>query len=332
VLRIHFTAEDLLGVRFADGPAPLIELELAVAMLQRRDADPGFARWRRDLAARGAVAATATLRELVPPTGAGPLFLDPIAPDLDQGLELVRRSTTTLVRSELERVCGAGLPVTPLLKQLADQDQEAWHVLVDSLRSAYGSVIDSSWPRLRAGFDADLLWRGQVQREEGLRGMLAGLHPGSRWSGTTLEIPIAKELDIQLHGEGLVLLPSASWTGRPFVGSYPEGPVMVYAALTPLPYLAQSDPAPGSDPDDPVAVLLGRTRAAVLRLTVREPTTSQLAATLGVGLASASEHARALRRAGLVSTTRTGRSVRHSCTQLGHRLLTAPTAHLIKPS
>ncbi|MGC0314404.1 ArsR/SmtB family transcription factor [Kitasatospora acidiphila] len=327
MLRIHFTAADLLDVRFADGPAPLIELELAVAMLQRRDPDPGFVRWRHGLAASGALAATAALRELVPPTGAGPFFLDPIAPDLDQGLELVRRSTSTLVCSELERICGAGLAVTPLLKHLADQDQQAWRYLADTLRSAYGAVIGTAWPRLRAGFDADLRWRGQVQRQEGLRGMLAGLHPGSRWHGCTLEIPVAKELDFQLHGEGLLLLPSASWTGRPLVGSYPDGPaVLVYAALTPLPYLAETDPAPGADPDDPVAVLLGRTRAAVLRLTLREPTTSQLATTLGVGLASASEHARALRRAGLVSTARTGRSVRHSCTQLGHRLLAAPTA------
>ncbi|MCC9312255.1 helix-turn-helix domain-containing protein [Kitasatospora sp. RB6PN24] len=64
----------------------------------------------------------------------------------------------------------------------------------------------------------------------------------------------------------------------------------------------------------------------MLRLTLREPTTSQLATELGVGLASASEHARALRRAGLISTIRTGRSVRHSCTQLGHRPPATPTA------
>jgi hypothetical protein len=107
----------------------------------------------------------------------------------------------------LERVCGAGLPVTPLLKQLADQDQQAWRYLADSLRAAHGAVLGAAWPRLRAGFDADLLWRGQVQRQEGLRGMLAGLHPGGRWRGSTLEVPIAKELDVHLHGEGLLCSP-----------------------------------------------------------------------------------------------------------------------------
>jgi DNA-binding transcriptional ArsR family regulator len=242
----------------------------------------------------------------------------------------VRGATVTLVHEELTRICAAGLPVTPLLRQLADQDQDTWQHLETTMRSAYGVLIGAAWPRLRAGFDADLAWRGQVQRAQGLRGMLAGLYPGSRWRDSTLEIPVSKELDVRPDGAGLRLLPSAQWTGRPLVGPYPGGLLLVYPALTPLPYLAETAPAPGADPDDPVAALLGRTRAAVLRLTLREPTTSQLAGALGIGLASASEHARALRRAGLVSTTRAGRVVRHSCTSLGHRLLAAAAS--VSPS
>ncbi|MET7702921.1 helix-turn-helix domain-containing protein [Streptomyces sp. NPDC005485] len=38
MVRVHFTAEDLLGVAFATEPAPLMELGMAVAMLQRREA------------------------------------------------------------------------------------------------------------------------------------------------------------------------------------------------------------------------------------------------------------------------------------------------------
>ncbi|MGF1430344.1 ArsR/SmtB family transcription factor [Kitasatospora sp. LaBMicrA B282] len=331
MLRIHFTTEDLLGIRFADGPAPLLELSMAVAMLQRDDTDPGFTRWRRGLRSAGAAATVAPLRELVPPSGAGPLFLDPPSADLDQGLELVRSAGNALVRQELTRICAAGLPVTPLLRRLADQDQEAWQYLETSLRAAHRTVIGDAWPRLRAGFDTDLAWRTRVQREQGLRGMLAGLHPGGRWRDGTLEFPVSKELEVRLDGGGLVLLPSTHWTGRPLVGTYSGETVLVYSALTALPYLLDADPAPGADPEDPLAALLGRTRAGVLRLTLREPTTSQLAAALGIGLASASEHARTLRRAGLVSTVRAGRAVRHSCTALGHRMLAAAAAEGAAP-
>ncbi|RKT19489.1 helix-turn-helix protein [Streptomyces sp. 1114.5] len=323
VLRIHFTAEDLLGTRFADGPAPLLELELTVAMLQRPGVDPAFARRNRLLGA-AASRSVVPLTELVPATGAGPFFLDPLSVDLEHGLELVRSSTNEVVRSELDRICRNGLPVTPLMRGLANADRQAWRYLEDSLRTSHSALIDAVWPRLRTGFDIDLAWRGQVQREQGLRGMLAGLYPGSRWRGSTLEIAVARQLDFRLEGGGVLLLPSAQWTGEPLCGPLPDGPLLlVYPALTPLPHLPEEAPAPGAAPEEPVAALLGRTRSAVLRLTLREPTTSQLARELGISVASASEHTRTLRRAGLVSTVRAGRAVRHSCTPLGHRLLAA---------
>lgn len=323
MLRIHFTADDLLGTRFADAPAPLMELELAVAMLQRRDVGAEFTRRNRLLGA-AAARSVAPLSELVPPTGMGPFFLDPLTVDLEHGLEAVRSSANTLVRGELARIHRNGLPVTALMRALADEDRQAWQHLEQSLRACHAALIEAAWPRLRTGFDADLAWRWRVQREQGLRGMLAGLYPGGRWRGSTLEIAVARHAEYRLEGGGVLLMPSAQWTGEPLCGLLPDGSLLLlYPALTPLPYLAEEAPAPGADPDDPVAALLGRTRSAVLRLTLREPTTSQLARELGISVASASEHARALRRAGLVNTVRAGRAVRHSCTLLGHRLLAA---------
>ncbi|GAA1937333.1 ArsR/SmtB family transcription factor [Kitasatospora viridis] len=325
MLRIHFTAEDLLDIRFADGPAPLVELELAVAMLQRHDAQRAFTRHRRSRAASAATARSlAPLTQLVPPTGTGPFFLDPLSSDLEDGLELVRSAGNGFVRSELDRICRNGLPVTPLMRSLAGEDRQAWHHLEFSMRTAHAALVESDWTQLCSGFAADLAWRGHVQREHGLRGMLAGLYPGSRWDGSTLEIAVDRQLEVRLEGGGVLLLPSAQWSGEPLCGPLPDGSLLLlYPALTPLACLAEDAPAPGADPDEPLAALLGRTRSAVLRLALIEPTTGQLAQQLGISAATASEHARALRRAGLLATVRTGRSVRHSCTQLGHRLLTA---------
>lgn len=93
--------------------------------------------------------------------------------------------------------------------------------------------------------------------------MLAGLHPGSRWRESTLEIPVAREAEYRPEGGGVLLLPSAQWTGEPLCGPMPDGSLLLlYPALTPLPYLPEDTPAPGADPDEPVAALLGRTRSA----------------------------------------------------------------------
>ncbi len=48
MLQVHFTAQDLMRVGFASQPAPLMELGLAAAALQRRDCQGVFGRWRAD--------------------------------------------------------------------------------------------------------------------------------------------------------------------------------------------------------------------------------------------------------------------------------------------
>jgi DNA-binding transcriptional ArsR family regulator len=99
------------------------------------------------------------------------------------------------------------------------------------------------------------------------------------------------------------------------ISAHPDGSaVILYPALTPLPLI---DEAAG----DPVGDLLGHTRAAVLRLTRRERTTTELAAELGTSAAAVSGHTRTLREAGLIVTTRAGKAVLHSLTPLGARLL-----------
>ncbi|MFF7250756.1 regulator [Embleya sp. NPDC008237] len=123
MLRVCFTAEDLLRVRFADDPAPMVELMLAVAMLQRSDAVFGL--WRRQVG-RKLTPSLRPLSELVPATGKGPLFLDPPDSDFDGGLDRVLSSPTALVRSELQRVHARDRRPSPWTRELADRDRHAW--------------------------------------------------------------------------------------------------------------------------------------------------------------------------------------------------------------
>jgi DNA-binding transcriptional ArsR family regulator len=318
VLRLHFTADDLLRTRFAAAPAPLMELGLAVAALQRRDAL--FDSWRRAAGARLPRAAR-SLFQLVPPSGAGPMFLDPISDGLEDGLDTVMSASGAFVRRELRRICAGGQPITPWIRALDERDRDAWRLLGDAVRSAHGALIGPAWAPIGQSFRGEVAWRGRLIAEFGLKSALETLHPGARWRDTTLEFDVDSRLSVRPEGRGVTLLPSAFSTGRPLIDQHPDGSILiVYPALTPLPLV---DLPAG---DDPLAELLGRTRAAVLALAVAPRTTSELARELGISAASASEHARTLRAAGLLVTQRAGKAVLHSMTPLGDRLLAQPGA------
>lgn len=313
VIRVHVTAEDLLRTRFAAGPAPLTELGMALATLQRRDAI--FDRWRRELGPRLPRVAR-LLFQLVPPTAAGPLFLDPISNGLDDGLDTVLSAPTSFVRSELRRVCSAEQPMTPWVRALNERDRDAWQQLAAALRAGHQAVVSASWQRVWQSFRADVAWRGRLIAEQGLQAALASLHPAARWNGSTLQIDVDSTLVVRPAGRGVTLLPSAFWTGRPMFGTHPDGSALVvYPSVTPLPLV---DGVPG---EDPLADLLGRTRAAVLALAVGGRTTGELARELGISPATASEHAKTLRAAGLLVSERAGKAVMHSATPLADRLI-----------
>ncbi|MDT0468881.1 MULTISPECIES: ArsR/SmtB family transcription factor [Streptomyces] len=316
---MHFTLEDLLRVTLAPTPAPLTELVLATAVVQRQD-NPVFSRWRQRTLQTFPRAARPLL-ELVPPTGKGPLFLDPLSRGIDDGLDQVLSSSADFVRADLKRVCAAGRPLTLWTTHLAQRDHDAWQVLQGSVRAGYAGLLAPVWDRITSGFEAERAWRAQILARDGIRTMLTGLTHGLRLSGSVLEIDSSEDRDVHLAGRGLTLLPSAFWSGRPLVGVYPHGPaVLVYPAVTPLTLREEPSTA------DPVAALLGRTRAAVLALLTRQRTTTDLARELDISKSSASEHTKALRQARLIVSQREGKAVWHTCTPLGLGLIAPTTA------
>ncbi|WP_435174851.1 ArsR family transcriptional regulator [Actinacidiphila sp. bgisy145] len=321
MLRVHFTAEDLLRVRMADEPAPLMELGLALMTL-RRPADPVFRQWRQR-AQRSLPPQARPVLDLLSPTGTGPLFLDPPTAGFAEGMDTVRSAPRAYVRSELLRVRAPEQPRARWARGLADDDRESWQLLERSMAAAYASLLAGAWPRVRAGFHAEAAWRARYLARHGLLATLTGLSPSARWDGMALEFPGAYDREIRLTGQGLTLLPSLLWTAGPLLAPQPEGPtLLVYPAVTPLP-LQEAAATP-----DPLNALLGSTRAAMLRLLTAQHTTTGLAKALDISPAAASMQARTLRDARLITTRREGRSVSHCCTALGLDMISAATPAL----
>lgn len=311
--RVRFSRDDLLLTRFAEAPAPLVEVAAGLLEMRRRPAV--LSRWA--VRARRAFPVTARpLLDLVPPSLPSPAFIDPPVPDLEEGLEIVRATPARVVAQEVAE-CWRGPGPPPLwLRALSGGDPEAMELVVRALRDFYRACVAPCWPQIVAACRADVAERIAVLATGGLAEVLSSLHETLAWRDNSLERSW-RTGDCALDGQGVQLLPSRLWTGPPLFADHPPeagGNVLIYAARAAAP----ADEA-GQSPH--LAGLLGQTRAAVLRALRTPRSTTELAACVGTSAPSASEHATALRASGLVQTVRRGRRVNHSLTPLGRSLL-----------
>ncbi|MER7705688.1 ArsR family transcriptional regulator [Kitasatospora sp. NPDC097605] len=313
MLRLHFTSADLALIRFAPRPAPLQELHAALATaVAPRGGPPLFARWRGRVL-RSLPAAADPLADLVP-AGRPPAFLDVLGDTLADGFARIRATGPGVVRSELERVYGA-VPAPGWIRGLHEGDETAWRTLRRAQQAAYETVLAPVWPVVQDLHREEFARYALAAAEHGVAAALAGLVPGSRLHGGVWEWPgTAPDRDVRPDGRGLLLLPTFHHPAGPLLQDVPgRAPVLTYPAGPGLPPTAAGPAEPG----EALAAVLGRTRLLTLRLLAEPRTTTSLARALRVSNATASSQAAALRRAGLATTTRTGRSVTHRRTALG---------------
>ncbi len=315
VMRVPFTLDDLAATRFGEGPAPLAEVWAGLVELRNRPAGAAQSRWAAR--ARRAFPATARpLLDLVPASPPWPSFIDPAVPDLDEALEIVRATPRSALKEEVPVSWRGAARPPSWLRALADGDRPALETVVRALRDFYTACIAPGWAQIVATFRADLADRIPVLATGGLAAVLDTLHDDLAWRGEALERS-GRAGEFSLGGRGLQILPSAVWSGPPLFAAQDTdagGNTLIYPARPALP------PYETGQACD-LTGLLGHTRAAVLRALGRPRSTSELAACVGTSAPSASEHATALRAAGLVHTVRRGRGVVHSLTPLGRSLL-----------
>ncbi|GAA3395142.1 helix-turn-helix domain-containing protein [Streptomyces roseoviridis] len=312
MLRIHFTADDLARVRFAARPAPLQELHAALTTaVVPRPGPPLLGRWRGRVL-RTLPGAAGPLADLVP-AGRPPSFLDVLGDTLPDAFERIRSTAPALVRSELERAYGT-VPAPRWIRGLYAAEEASWQTVQRAQRAAYESVLAPVWARVQDLHREEFARYALAVAEHGVAAALTALAPGTRLHEGVWEWPGPSSREVRLVGRGLVLLPTFHHPAGPLLQDLPGRPVVLtYPAGPGLP------PAPDASAtaEDPLPPVLGRTRTDLLRLLATPHTTTGLARALDVSNATASAHAAALRAAGLVTTTRTGRSVTHVRTALG---------------
>ena len=248
--------------------------------------------------------------ELVPAHGNVPDFLAPEgANSLEEALDVVMSTPDRLVRSDVATLTHRA--ASSWILDLADGCVRARTELASSMRDYHDNVVSPLWPAIEHVIETDLRFRAWQLAAKGVAETVDGLHPAIRWRDGVIEVDGPLDADVELAGRGLQLMPSL-WT-RPAFTTHWTQPTLVY----PLGRFAWMAPTANESHGDPLAAVLGTTRARVLRALADGHTTSGLARVLGISLASASTHAGVLRDAGLVTSRRQGQSVRHTLTSLG---------------
>ncbi|KAB8162976.1 MarR family transcriptional regulator [Streptomyces sp. 3MP-14] len=325
-LRIHLTAEDVARTRLAQEPRAMLELDLALRLLQEPSQPTRFGAWRGRSLRRLAPGAR-RLFDLVPPTGWSVGFLDrAMADSVEEAAEAIRATPASRVRADMRRWAERrGRPVPGWTRALGN-DRELLRELADAVTHVHREAVAPCRDRITALARADRTLRERQAAEGGTHALLSALNPRRiRWRPPVLELTMASgtDGDVHLEGEGLLLVPSVFGAVHPLVD----------ATARPQPYLTYPVGSPDSEPllpavataralatvPDSLAALLGHTRAMVLWTIAEHPgcTTTELARRTGISPASASQHATVLRTAGLTHTARHRNTALHTATPLG---------------
>lgn len=323
-MRFELGLDDLASLRF--GISPGNELCHAVRALLRPHSFPLQWGWLEQVRARPASKEFALLADVIGADGYMPDFFSTTPAGewtAADELRALRNVPEKYLRRDLGKMVvrsrGARrerLQALVANPRAARRDIAAWWSVVwDQLLAPY-------WPQLLQMARADVGVRSRRSADDGIAAMVDSLHPTIRWHGTSV-VAATRYFSgtIDCSGSGLLLVPSIMMESDrcAIVGDPPATPAVFYPALGVQPTWYHS----GRPADRTLGRLLGATRGRLLRLCARPVTTGQAAEAGELAPATASHHLSVLREAGLIDSTRHGKTVVHTVTPLGQALLTA---------
>lgn len=329
---LRFSPADLRRCRFAVSPA--FETLSAVRVASGQQPPDHHRPWLDSVRPRLDGPDALDLRPLTllqPRRGYTPDFLSPppTGPQARFEDELTRIAATPpeqvhaeIARSLRETPGAAGTATGRLL--LGDPEL-VLPMLTGLIRTAWTTLVEPVWPRVRALLDADVAFQTRRLAEGGLDRLFAELHPMLRWQDNVLTRVRGDDDHRDLDGEGLVLMPSAfKWQEVVVIVDPPWQPTVVYpvrglGTLWPSRPSASKDGTPDGTPDGTAALarLIGRTRAALLTGLDTPASTQLLAHRYALAPGTVSEHLTVLRDAGFVVGERHRHEIRYRRTELG---------------
>lgn len=307
------------------GYSPLGEVAASLRALHNEHAEVLLRPWRREVGP-ALERMDLTLLSAVAPQGFNsPDFLYAWSTDpgvtLEEQLETLVHLPDELVAEQL-RATWAGSPPPVLDPLLRGEGREE---LCDRLLAYWEVAVRPYWARIRSAVDDDIAYRANRLLADGLFGLLGDLHPEVSVRDDVLLIDKPQHPDDSFDSPMITLIPSVfAWPQLLVASSAPDSFELQYPArAVGRVWEGMTDPA---DVHEAFAALVGRGRAAIMDKVATPHSTTQIARELGVSPAAVSAHLSVLRRNGLVSATRSGRSVLYQRTALGTSILAATAA------
>jgi DNA-binding transcriptional ArsR family regulator len=201
--------------------------------------------------------------------------------------------------------------------------QAALHRLAETLDRYWSLAVAPWWPRLSALLEQDLLYRSQLAMRETLPHMIDRLHPDMSVTDDAFVFHPSRRSDrrvLEVGSQGLTFVPCTFITGKPMVTATNvwDRTAIFYPARG-VGNLTLDDGAPAAA--DPLAVLLSRRRADLLRAIRTPATPSELARLMDVTSSAVSQQLTHLVKAGLAIRTPLGRKAYYRLTDQGTHLL-----------
>ncbi|MFJ9870005.1 helix-turn-helix domain-containing protein [Streptomyces sp. NPDC101165] len=325
MIEFRFAVGDLATTSFAY--SPLQETVFSLRCLHDPARYPHHRPWLRRIRPRLETLDRDVLTALIAPWLWVPDFLTPrparARPTFTEELDEVRRTPPDVVIADFRATYRTDDALPPVvvrgladpagfLARLTDAVDAYWHTCLH----------DSWWPRVQSILEADLAHQARVLAEQGAAALFVGLDSRLVWTGDQLRLTRTRDTapwppaDIRIAGRGLVLMPTVFARGAQTVIDASRPPVLIYPARG----RATLSEAPPPVTDRALTRLLGRPRARLLSLLAEPASTTELAHRLNVTPGAVSQHLAVLYDAGLLSRTRSGRTVRYARTALGDEL------------
>lgn len=325
-MRIRLDAAQLSRARFA--LSPLFELDGLLRALTGLGGAPLPRTWvgrlhpvLRRLRATTDLDAVLALQR--PDGGAEFTVPPPAAPDQTAAEDLVavRATPAHVAAAEISRCLRDRPDLRPDIRAVLTAP-DVVDRLAAALDDAWTGLLAPDWAGVRAICQRDITWRADRLAREGWAAALDGAHPRLSWDDGTVVVRDGEDRELRPGPDGLLLVPSVFvWPALATLDTAPWPVTLVYPARGSA-ALRRTTTAPPAT--DAITDLLGRARAQVLFALDGPASTTQLAHSLHQTTGAVGDHLAVLRRAGLVTSARAGRSVLYRRTPTAEVLLTAP--------
>jgi DNA-binding transcriptional ArsR family regulator len=322
MIEIVLAHTDLARVRFAHSPVEELVASLRVLHDPRRQ--HMYGRWLSSVQGQLRGLRLDLLTALAPTGRYLPSFLLPPPSGpwgvLTDQLDAIAVTPPAAVRAELDKV-REGEPLPTVLRPLYQDPAAHLPAVVQEMQRYWQAAIQPVWERLRALCMADLAYRMEQFASGGLARVLTDLHPDITFERDLLQIdkPHHCHYHFDLAGAGILMPCVFTWPTLSVDCDDVDQPVLIY----PPRGVAELSDEPPAEQADPLAALVGRTRATLLAMLGLPRTTTQLAEQLDLSPAAVSQHLKILKGTALVTARRRGRMVLYQRTAAATALLAA---------